>query len=176
MWARIAKYYPPWLEFIPLTMVVFTLSYTIASYGKLPEIIPRHFGASGLPDAWSHKGIIIVLPVLSCWIYIQSLLLNWFLIISPEDPAKVVNLSAERKQKLGFERLEEIRALTARIVWFTNTLTAMLFAYIVEATIKVSLGYQQGMGRGIWLIVGILLAAIFVAGFKMYQLSRIPKA
>ena len=176
MWAKIAKYYPPWFEFIPLMVVIFTISITVIFYGRLPDTIPSHFGISGSPDAWGHKGMIILLPALSCGIYLQLLLLNWFLIISPEDPSKAaINLSAARKQKLGPERLEEIRSLTARLMWLLNTLTAMLFAVIVEATVKVSLGQQQGLGKEIWLILAALLIVVFIALIKTYQLSRIPK-
>jgi len=176
VWAKIAKYYPPWLELIPLAIVVFTFTYMIAYYGALPDSIPRHFGASGRPDAWSDKGIIIVLPVLSFWIYFQSLLINWFLIIAPEDPAKVVNLSAERKKKLCFKRLESIRALMARMLWLTTTLVTIMLAVIVRGTIKVALGHQTGLGWGLWFTLGILLAVTIVMGIKMYQLSRIPEA
>ena len=161
---------------VPLAMMLFTLTYIIAYYGTLPDSIPRHFGADGMPDAWSDRGIIIVLPVLSFLMFFQSLLINWFLIISPEDPAKVINFSTERKEKLGFERLGSIRALTAHIIWFTNTLTTILFAYIVQATVKIPLGYQQGLGWGLWLILGVMFASIVFIGIKIYRLSRIPGA
>jgi len=172
---RLLSITPPWLELIPLTVVIFTLIYMISYYRALPDSVPRHFDARGMPNAWSDKAIIIVLPVLSLWIYFQSLLVNFFLIISPEDPAKVINLSVERKKKLGFERLERIRALTARFVWFTNTLTSILFAYIIRGTIKTALGYQTGLGWGVWFILGILIAAAAWMGIKISVLSRIPK-
>jgi len=36
-------------------VVVWVFSQGLTVYGRLPERMPMHFGAGGLPDAWGHK-------------------------------------------------------------------------------------------------------------------------
>lgn len=37
----------------------------IHSWQSLPNSIPIHYNASGSPDAWGSKGILVILPALS---------------------------------------------------------------------------------------------------------------
>ena len=174
MWKKISKYYPPWLEFIPMLLVFSIFFYTFYYYGKLPEVIPTHFNAAGTPDSWGPKGTIIILPVLSFGIYAMDFLIKYFLIIKPEDPSKVVNLSEKRKALLGKERLEKIRTIAVRSMWAIDTLVAMLFLFIIDTTIKTALGEQVAFSMGIWLIVGLLLGITLFLIIRLWTLSKVP--
>jgi len=113
--------------------------------------------------------------IFNLWLYFQSLLINLVLIIYPENPAKAVNLSAKRKQKLGYERLELIRSLTARFMWLINTLTTLLLGFLVRGIIDTALGYQERLGWEFIFILGVLLIVTTWLVIKILMLSRIPE-
>lgn len=48
------------LEVIASVGVLVLIIFVIVSWSELPDEIPSHFGASGIPDAWSNR--------LSCFI------------------------------------------------------------------------------------------------------------
>lgn len=56
-WNKISRYYPPWLEFLPLILFAMVLYYINNHYELLPDLMPTHFGPSGKPDAWSEKSL-----------------------------------------------------------------------------------------------------------------------
>ncbi len=175
MLKKVAKCYSPWLEIIPFGVVLFSIVYSVYYYGEIPDIIPKYFNAVGMPVDWTGRGILIFLPIVSLWLYLQNSLINYFLIIAPKDAGTVLRYSPEKREKLGGKRLEQIRTLVARLLWIVNSLVAILFAYIIHGIIKIALGYETVLGLGLWFIIGILIAAVVYICLKIIILSRIPK-
>lgn len=159
MWARISRFYHPWLELIPILMLGFILAYTVTNYSVMPERIPTHFGPSGQPDAWSSKGFwSVYLLVLIGWVVWLSLaVINYFLIIKPDDPGKYMNISQRKKDRLGTKGLEEIRTISARMMMIINITTAGLLAVIQYGSVNTALGLQNGIGWGVWVFAAALV-------------------
>jgi uncharacterized membrane protein len=172
----VSKFYPPWLELIPLAFVAFAVIYTNIHYVELPPIFPKHFGASGMPDAWSSKSFwsVYIIPLIGVGVYIFMLVLNLLFIIRPDNPRSVVNLLDQEKDALGPERLEAIRTFTARGIWFLNTLIAALMAFLTYGSINIALGYQVGLGWVMWIFFGAIMAASFGMVIKTMMLSTPP--
>lgn len=157
---RIKAFYPPALELIPIILLLFAFTYTAEYYPLLPEQVPTHFGLFGNPDAWGEKGFwsVYTLPLIGTLTWLSIALLNYYLIMGPDDPGRMINLPQQHKDKLGRERLEAIRTITARAMILLNlTLTAML-ATLQYGVINIALGRQESLG----LITLVFIAAILI--------------
>ncbi len=157
---RFELFYPPWLELIPVILLIFAFSYTAECYSFLPEQVPTHFGLAGNPDAWAAKGFwsVYALPLLGSVIWLSMLLINYFLIIRPEDPGQYINLPQRHKEKLDRERLEAIRTTTARGIMLLNLTLAAMIAAFQYSSINVALGRQESLG-----MIALVFAALILA-------------
>ncbi len=159
MWAKINRYYPPWLDYIGLLLFSTAFSYIRAHFDQIPVNIPTHFGPSGQPDAWSTKSVWSVYGslMIGLGIYLSMALTNILVIIRPENPAKILNIPQRDKDLLGPERLEAIRAVTVRGLAALNLTLAALFAYLGWGATNVALGISPGLGPVMWLFMAVLL-------------------
>ncbi|MDD4775088.1 MAG: DUF1648 domain-containing protein [Syntrophomonas sp.] len=161
MWAKITRYYPPWLDLIGLLLLSTAFSYVRAHYDQLPATIPTHFGGSGLPDAWNAKSWWTVYGtlVIGLAIYLSMVILNVFFIIRPDDPARILNIPKSSKEMLGPERLEAIRAFTVRAMVALNLILAAMFAYLGYGMTGVALGVITSLGPLMWVFTALILMA-----------------
>ncbi|MEA1960849.1 MAG: hypothetical protein U9N81_06155 [Bacillota bacterium] len=94
-------------------------------------------------------------------ITLSMTLINVFLILRPEDPSAVINLSEQQKKRLGPEKLEEMRIFMGRAMQWLNLVTAAMLAYLQYGSINTALGYQNGLG---WGIIIFVLLELGIAG------------
>jgi|GEM_PF-449044 len=169
MWEKISRYYPPWLDIFPLLLLGIVLVYISGKYETLPDLIPTHFGPSGTPDAWSEKSIWSVYGtlIIGSIIYISMTLINIFLIILPDDPRKVINISERQKDLLGPEQLEKIRAFAVRSMVAINYIVVVMIAYLSFSAIKIALGLSTGLGYLIWIF---FIAIMFISIYMVIKL------
>lgn len=52
------------LNWLCVAAVVFTLVVTLVNYNQMPDTIPTHFGATGVPDGWGPKSTLFIMPVI----------------------------------------------------------------------------------------------------------------
>lgn len=164
MWEKINRYYPPWLDILPLILFAMVFNYINSHYNLLPDRIPTHFGVSGEPDAWSSKSIWSVYGILIIGfaVYISMALINIFLLISPDDPKKVINISEREKEKLGPMRLEEIRAFSVKNLLVLNLLIAIMTTYMAYEATNTALGLSKGLGNIMWgFFAAIMIASLY---------------
>lgn len=164
MLEKISKYYPPWIEFIMIGMVIFAFYYAGLNYSSLPEMIPQHFGVSGVPDAWTKKSYwsVFILPVITAVVYLGMFFTNVF-IIHCDDPRKVINIPKKRKEQLGTEGLEAIRIVSVRGLLLINFLCTAMLTYLSYASINTGLGLQKGLGPVMWFfLVALILSSIWL--------------
>lgn len=50
---------------VALAGFVVTLAVFAADYGRVPAIVPTHFGPSGAPDAWGPKSTFVIFPAVA---------------------------------------------------------------------------------------------------------------
>lgn len=169
MWHKISRYYPPWLELIPLLFLVMVLIYISGKYDMLPDSMPTHFGPSGKPDAWSDKSIWSVYgPLIIGFVtYFSISIINIFLLIRPDDPRKAINISERDKDLLGPVRLERIRSFAVRSLLVTNLIISAMIAHLSYAAIKTALGLSSGLGYLIWVFVMALMFVTFYMVIKL---------
>lgn len=148
MWKRIQRFYPPWFELLPPFLLAFALAYTAYNYALLPANIPTHFGFTGQADDWSSKGFwsVYLSLIIGALVCLPMSLMNYFLIIKPDDPGKYINLSQQQKVKLGPAQLEYIRTITARGMLIINLTVAAMIVTLQYGSINIALGIQKGLG------------------------------
>jgi uncharacterized membrane protein len=146
------------IERLGIIGLVILIGLPLFYFDKLPETIPRHFGADGKPDAFSGKGIIWTLPVIGFAMYAGLFWLNRYPHIF-NYPQKVTQENAKRLYTVG-----------KRMIRTLNTLITCLFAYITFSTIQVALGNQSGLGT--WFLPNFMILTL---GTTAYFLSRLMK-
>lgn len=130
-------------------------------FGSLPDQVPRHFGADGLPTAWSGKGIVWLLPVIGLITFVKIAILSYFPHIY-NYPTTVTAENAERLYRLG-----------SRMMRLLNTILVYIFLYITYGTIHTALGEQDGLHPAFTyaLFAGLLL----IIGGYVIKMYRTPK-
>ncbi|NLL53485.1 MAG: DUF1648 domain-containing protein [Peptococcaceae bacterium] len=120
--------------------------------------MPSHFGSSGIPDAWSSKLSIWLLPGIGAGLYLLLTIVSKF----PHTfnfPWAVTEENAERQYLIGRTM---VISLKAELIW--------LFAYIEFSTIQVAMGKSNGLGKAFLPITLIIvfgtIVICLVKGYK----------
>ncbi len=171
MWQKLSKCYPPYLELVPLFLLVFTLYLALSNYTTLPDTIPTHFNAEGIADDWGSKNTIFFLLSSSAFIYILFTTLNiWLAIV--KNPRALINLPAKWKVALGDTQLEELRVTLNRYLLLLKIVTQGLFTYILYITIEIAWERADSLGVLFFLFI---LAILTVAGLMVWKAFQITK-
>ena len=116
---------------------------------RLPEVVPRHFGFDGRPDAWGGRGCVLIVPLIALALYAG---LGWCL-QRPQlysFPWPLTEDNAPRQMQLARELLRAVRA------WMV-----LVFATGPWLTWRVASGAQQQLDPGFLpLTLGVLVGLI----------------
>jgi uncharacterized membrane protein len=134
------------LEFVSLAGIVFVISILLKNWNSLPDIIPRHFGFDGQPDAYGGKSFILLLPLVGIAVYIALTILDRF----PHTFSYIWKITPENAYRQYQLAGTMLAAMKAEVIW--------IFNYIVWILIKGSRGTPQGLGP---LFLPIMLAVVF---------------
>lgn len=126
-------------------------AYIIIQFSKLPDRIPTHFGLSGLPDGFSSRNTIFVLPAIVTIMYALISIINRFphlykynVTITPLNAKSNYNSITRRVRILKF-------------------LLTILFCFFWYKSIRVALNQSEGLGKWFLPLALILfLGAIFI--------------
>ncbi|WP_299440044.1 DUF1648 domain-containing protein [uncultured Aquimarina sp.] len=143
------------LTFVGLGILILAPIFYI---NELPEMIPTHFNAQGLPDDYSSKSTIWFLPVVGLVMGIGLYILNRFPHIF-NYPAEITEDNAFRQYK-NATRL--IRVLNLTITW--------TFVFIIYKSIAVALNRSEGLGA--WFIpvfIGVMIGPIAYFTLKSFK-------
>jgi uncharacterized membrane protein len=127
-------------------------------YGQLPEQIPTHYGFSGLPDHYSGKGALWMLPVIGVVMFLLFSGINLLLTARPS-----------RYEKRKPEELSMLPKVILLMQLFKVFLT-MTFAYIALQTIRVAHGEAEGLGA--WFLtvfIGVILISPLVFLIRVFR-------
>jgi uncharacterized membrane protein len=135
------------LEAFALSGILLMTGFVIYHYPGLPDTIPSHYNGSGIPDDYSSKSSVWILPGIGLFVYILLSLIA----LAPYQfnyPIKITPANALKQYTMA---LRLIRYLKAVIIW--------MFFYISYSTIRVVDMDQSGLG--IW-FVPVFLGVIFI--------------
>ncbi len=146
------------MESFALFGVVLTLTLTAWYWNRLPDQIPKHFGASGQPDAWGDKGLLLILPAISVVFYLGLSILSRY----PQKFNYLSTITAENAPVQYLQARVLVVCLKAILVW--------TFGWILWGTIQTALG--NGAGLGVAFLPLILISIFAVISFYLVRSSR----
>ena len=115
---------------------------TTITYFNLPDNIPIHYNASGVPDNFGKKSTIIMLPIIGTILFLLLTYLNKH----PRILNKSTAFTGENTQHEYIYRTRTIRLLKLAIV--------IIFSLIVLFTYLTAVGKTKGLG--IWFLPFII--------------------
>ncbi|WP_104734422.1 DUF1648 domain-containing protein [Hanstruepera ponticola] len=143
------------LELISITLIILMWVYLIVEYQELPETIASHFNAKGEADGYSSKNYLWFLPIISTVMYVSLFMINKF----PHTHNYMVNITEENA-------LKNYRFST-RIVRVVNTLTVIMFAYIIYYIVQNA--KEHDMQFSSWFVPSVISFSILLPiGIYLY--------
>ncbi len=153
-----------------LAGILALVSWIVALYywGKLPNIIPTHFGINGQPDDWNQKSVwySFLIPGL------QSIMLGSFVFLYKKPqysdmPTTLLLMAMEEKKR------EHAFALIRTMLVGISLWIGILFTYLTYAMNYSALTENSGLLP--WLmfsIIGGMIAWLIWWTVKVYKLTR----
>lgn len=132
------------IEFIGLVFLLILIALPLIFSSQLPERIPSHFNAAGVPDGYGSKLTLWILPVTTVIIYIGMTILEEFPHIF-NYPVKITPENAITQYRMG-----------TRLMRILKTALAILFSFLCYKTIQTALGTASGLGK-VFLPVSLVL-------------------
>ncbi|WP_163527497.1 DUF1648 domain-containing protein [Halobacillus ihumii] len=120
--------------FISFLVMVITLIYLVVIWNKIPETIPVHFNLSGEPDNYGGKWSIIVLPIISLFIWVSFTMLEKY----PHVYNYIVTIH-ERNAEAQYKNAVLMLSVLKLVI-------CLLFSYLTWVSIQIGMGYQSGLG------------------------------
>jgi hypothetical protein len=146
------------LEIAAIFGIVFLFFVVFWYWAKLPDSIPSHYNAAGEPDDWSGKGTLIILPLISLFLYFGLSTLARF----PHHYNFPWKITEENQERQFYLAQMLVLGLKTEIIW--------LFGYIEWQTVQTGLGKTDGLGNSfIFIFLGIIFGTIgnyFVKAFN----------
>ncbi len=118
------------IETLGVVAIIVSFALPAFYYSSLPDTLPRHYGSDGLPDAYSGKGIIWVLPILGFCLYLTISLIS--------SIPSLINLPI----KTTPENAEFYQKKYSRMIRIINVWMVLLFAFLTYFSIQIGLGNQ----------------------------------
>lgn len=140
---------------VALAGLLLSWALVLMSWSGLPDSVPRHFGFSGEPDAWGHRGLLFLLPSIGLFqciilVAIQRIphSFNYPWPITPE------NASVQYRRAIRL-----IQLLNLMIQWF--------FCAVVWETIQIANGAPTTL---LYVLTPLFLIAIFslIIGYLIF--------
>jgi uncharacterized membrane protein len=135
------------IEIIALVMILLTIFIVSYNYHKLPDRIPNHFTFSGIPNDLKGKQTIWLLPVMSVIIYTMLTSIT-FLIGFLKRPEELTS---------------EVMVLVSGLIRQLKLLFSILFFFLANGTIRISIGKTNGLGIAFSPFFLVLIAVIIIA-------------
>jgi uncharacterized membrane protein len=136
-----------WLiEVVAAILLICIIAYTLLEFNALPDRIPRHFDATGSPDAFGNKGMILIMPAINTIVFI----IITFAQRAPHIHNYLVKLTAENILRQYQNSIDMLRCI--------KFITTIQLSYITFATVETALGRMNGLGT---FFIPITLVSIF---------------
>lgn len=146
------------LDRISLVGLLLTVAYVTGCWGSLPEHIPTHFDASGTPDGWGSRHMLLLLVAIPIVIHVAF----GYLVRVPHIynyPTRVTPENAERLYSLG-----------RGLMYWLRAEMVLLFALLCLGTVRVALGQTEGLGPWpIWVALPVIYGTVIYFVVAMFR-------
>ena len=138
------------LEIIALIGVISGLAVLYSSYAQLPDMVPIHYGVTGIPNSYAEKWTVAILPIIGTAVYI----LLSFLRRAPHQFNYPKPVTAENAARLYKSGIMLIAFLKTTVVW--------LFTYLEWMTVKIAMREASGLPTSFLPVFVVFMLAIVV--------------
>jgi uncharacterized membrane protein len=119
----------------------------VRDYGRLPEIVPTHFGATGEPNAWGPKSTFIIFPIIAIAMFGAVIAISTFGLRSRRGPVPPA--------------LPALACLLfAESIWMLTFAEMGSFAVALGQATNLGWGFFIGLGVEMATALAIVIAAI----------------
>lgn len=125
------------------------------TYYDLPDTIPIHYNASGVPDDFGNKTTIILLPIIGT-------ILFWLLTIINKHP-RIFN----KTTSLNRQDTKQDFTYVTRLFRFYKLAIVIIFSLIVLFTYLTAIGKTKGLG--VWFLPFIICIMMIPTIFFIYK-------
>lgn len=136
--------------------IIFMLVYIKITWINIPEIIPTHFGFSGVPDAYGNKGSLFIIVVIAIMLHLLLGMLSKF----PEYynyPFQITEKNVEPLYKIGRQTM---LLIDLEISFFLSVLTWQ--------NVQAAMGKFQGINSSfLFLFLIVIFLTIIIQIVKM---------
>jgi uncharacterized membrane protein len=175
MWQKFSKSYPLYLELIPLFLLLITFYLAWANYASLPDTIPTHFNAQGLPDEWGSRQSIFAFPAFGAFMYLLLTAFNiWLALV--KNPKRYINLPKKRLENLTDAQAEKLLIFLNRCLFVMKLFLQGLALYLVYVTIEVAHGRVAGLGFPFYLILAAIIGVVIFMVWQSLRRTAVPTA
>ncbi|MDX5426685.1 MAG: DUF1648 domain-containing protein [Bacteroidota bacterium] len=127
-------------------------------YSSLPERIPIHFNAAGIPDGFSQRGSLWIIAGINTFLYVGMSLLT--------KVPHIYNYSVD----ITPENAEFQYRNAVFMVRYLKTLVSAIFLYAMVSVIMVALGKWEGTGS--WFLPVFIVLMMGSTVFFLVRASR----
>jgi uncharacterized membrane protein len=131
-------------------------------WGDVPDRVPTHFNAAGLPNAWGPKSALFILPLIGTGMYVM---------LTAIGRAQHMKLNVPK----GVDADQpEVRREVRGLLTVLKTILAVSFAYIEFRSMMTAMGMVDGLGA--WMMpvmLGALGATTLVAFKRLRRFRRV---
>ncbi len=149
------------LEAFSFIILLAMWSPIIFYYSDLPDSVPIHFNAQGIPDDYGSKSTLLLLPIIGTFAFILLTILNKFPHIF-NFPTEITEVNAPKMYRIATTMMRLIKLIT------TGVLTIIIYLVIQTA-----LGNADGLGSNF--IIFSSIAFIIPIVYFGIEISRIKK-
>lgn len=129
---------------------------------QLPEQIPMHYGADGMPDRYGGKSGLWTLPVIGAVLFVIVSGLGLYTPRLPHDPKK----SSKEQHQFQMD-------LSVHLIGIINVIVTWVFAYIAYQTVQVAMGSATGLGQAFLpIVLGLIFLPVAYICWKIYQVDK----
>ena len=136
------------LEITGMIVILGCFVFLALNYQDLPDSLPRHFGADGVPDAYGGKGIIWVLPVIGLVLYIVVGLIS--------HVPGLINLPF----RTAPEQSDFYQRRYSRMIRILNVAMVCIFAFLTFQSAQIGFGNQSQLPQYFSLVAFTMLLGI----------------
>lgn len=138
--------------------IIFMLVYIKITWSNIPEIIPTHFGFSGIPDAYGNKSSLFIIVVIAIMLHLLLGMLSKF----PQYynyPFEITEKNVEPLYKVGRQTM---LLIDLEISFFLSVLTWQ--------NIQAAMGKIQGINSGFLFLFLVVIFGTII--FEIVKMNR----
>jgi uncharacterized membrane protein len=116
---RLWRFYPRYLELIPILTIIFTITYALFQYPALPESIAAGTSIDGSITAYTDKSLLRILysPISGLTLYLILTYFSYHRMAKLESPDGELNLPANLRKKISTKFLDSYRQFSVRMIF-----------------------------------------------------------